>query len=97
MNGVFMAFGKPVRRGVWLEGAQIVDVAPTALHLAGLPVPDDVDGRVLLDALQAEYADPAGIRTGPAAVRCEGGGEQVLSPEEQEILEERLRGLGYAA
>ena len=28
---------------------QLVDLAPTILHLSGLPVPDDMDGRVLGD------------------------------------------------
>jgi len=97
MNGIFLAFGKPIRPGVWLEGSRIVDVAPTALHLAGLPVPEDMDGRVLVEGLQPEYADPASIRKGPPAARSLADAADVLSAEEQAILEERLRGLGYAA
>lgn len=97
MNGVFLAYGKPIRPGVWLEGTRIVDVAPTALHLAGLPVPEDMDGRVLWEALQPEYADPASIRTGPPAARTEVTDSDVLTADEQAIVEERLRGLGYAA
>jgi predicted AlkP superfamily phosphohydrolase/phosphomutase len=97
MNGVFAAWGAPIRRGVWLEGTQIVDVAPTALHLAGLPVPEDMDGRVLVDALLPEYADPASIHYGPPAVRVEVGEAGFLSAEDQALVEERLRGLGYAA
>jgi predicted AlkP superfamily phosphohydrolase/phosphomutase len=97
MNGVFAAWGAPIRRGTWLEGAQIVDVAPTALHLAGLPVPEDMDGQVLWQALRSEYADPASLRRGPSAARTGEQTEGVLSAEEQEIIEERLRGLGYAA
>jgi predicted AlkP superfamily phosphohydrolase/phosphomutase len=97
MNGIFLAYGKPIRPGVWLNDAQIVDVAPTALHLAGLPVPEDMDGHVLLDALQPEYADPAAVRYGPPAARGSAGPAEVMSAEEQSILEERLRGLGYVA
>lgn len=96
LNGLFMAFGEPIRPGIWLEGAQIVDVAPTALHLAGLSVPEDMDGRVLLKALRPEYADPASIRYGPPASRAESTGE-VLSAEDEAIIQERLRDLGYAA
>lgn len=97
MNGLIAAYGKPIRPGIWLEGSQIVDVAPTALYLAGLPVPEDMDGRVLLQALQPEYADPTSVRTGPPAARTVAGATDVLSSDEQAILEERLRGLGYAA
>ena len=79
LNGVFMAFGEPIKPGVWLKEAQLTDVAPTALHLAGLPVPEDMDGSVLLDALRTEYADPASIRHGPPASRDdESGGEIII-------------------
>lgn len=97
LNGVFVAYGRPIRPGRWLEGAQIVDIAPTALHLAGLPVPADMDGKVLLDALQAEYADPELVRVGPPAARGGKGMAEVMSEEDEAIVQERLRGLGYAA
>ena len=34
--------------------AELLDIAPTVLHLLGVPVPDDMDGRVL-----TEFLDPA--------------------------------------
>ena len=34
--------------------ATLMDVAPTALHLLGLAVPRDCDGRVLLEMLEAK-------------------------------------------
>jgi arylsulfatase A-like enzyme len=104
MNGLFAAFGEPIRQsegGVWLEGTQIVDIAPTALHLTGLPVPQDMDGRVLVEALRDEYADPASIRYGPPARRTDTGeGEDMsgeMSAEDEAIIKERLRDLGYVA
>jgi predicted AlkP superfamily phosphohydrolase/phosphomutase len=97
LNGVFMAYGEPIRPGTWLEGAQITDVAPTALHLAGLPVPEDMDGHVLSAALQQPYADPTSIRYGPSASQIGRGSTQALSAEDEAIIVERLRGLGYAA
>jgi predicted AlkP superfamily phosphohydrolase/phosphomutase len=97
MNGILLAFGAPIRHGVWLEGAQIVDVAPTALHLAGLPVPQDMDGRVLLETLRPEFADPASIRYGPPAAYSDAPAGDAMSPEEEEIVKEHLRSLGYVA
>ena len=34
-------------RNIEIDGTQIVDLAPTILHLMGLPVPEEMDGRVL--------------------------------------------------
>lgn len=38
-----------------LSGAKVCDIAPTALHLLGLPVGKDMDGVVLEAALQPDY------------------------------------------
>jgi tetratricopeptide (TPR) repeat protein len=46
--------GPPVARRE-LETTSLLDVAPTVLYLAGLPVPDDMDGRVLLEAVRPEF------------------------------------------
>jgi len=47
-QGVFMAYGPDVKKeGLRLDGLKIYDIAPTILHIFGLPVPDDMDGRVL--------------------------------------------------
>lgn len=47
LNGVFVAYGPEIARGAGVENAQIVDLAPTILHMMGVPVPEDIDGRVL--------------------------------------------------
>jgi len=38
-----------------MEGAQLVDVAPTICYLLGLPLPQYMEGRVLLEAIDPEY------------------------------------------
>jgi hypothetical protein len=56
-------------------GATLMDVTPTALHLLGLAVPRDCDGRVLWEFLDKEspaarpprYVNLRGIRAEPAA------------------------------
>jgi bisphosphoglycerate-independent phosphoglycerate mutase (AlkP superfamily) len=35
--------------GRQLDGAQIVDVAPTVLQLLGLPIPIDMEGKALYE------------------------------------------------
>lgn len=53
MNGIFIGWGPEIAAGR-IAGARIIDVAPTVLHLMGLMVPDDLDGRVLTEALRPE-------------------------------------------
>lgn len=52
-EGVFIASGGPIRVGARAE-VGLLDIAPTILALMGLPVPDDMPGRVL-----AEIVEPA--------------------------------------
>lgn len=50
VDGCFIAYGKDIREGYPIEGrVKQVDIAPTILHLMGCEVPNDMDGRVLLE------------------------------------------------
>src|SRR3954470_2886603 len=42
-DGIVLAEGTAIRNGAELRGAQIIDVAPTILHLLGVPIPEDLD------------------------------------------------------
>ena len=52
LNGIFLAYGKCIKKGVKIERVKIYDVAPTILHIFGLPIPDDIDGRVLMEIFE---------------------------------------------
>jgi predicted AlkP superfamily phosphohydrolase/phosphomutase len=97
MDGIVTFYGKSFRRGLRLDNADIVDVTPTLLYLLGLPVPDDVDGRVLLEAFTEEHVArhghpvPRDSSGGPSSERT----DNTYSDEESDQVAERLRGLGY--
>lgn len=74
-HGIFILNDRRGGRGRCAEGLHLRDVAPTVLHLMGLPVPEDMTGRVI---------------TGGDAP--EG---QVYTAEEEEIIQKRLKDLGY--
>ena len=99
--GIWMLWGKPVKAGVQVHAnaASLYDLAPTILHLMGQPVPQDMDGRVLTDALQPEYAhvmeQAAASRLYSVPVGAGAAPDGELSDEDEEIIVERLRGLGY--
>jgi predicted AlkP superfamily phosphohydrolase/phosphomutase len=55
-DGYLMALGDGVKPGAELRGASVVDVAPTVLYLMGLPVARDMEGRVLTEILEEDFA-----------------------------------------
>lgn len=56
-DGMVVMSGKAVSRKTHLISAEIQDVAPTILYLLGLPVPDDMDGRVLTECIEPSVLD----------------------------------------
>ena len=93
-NGIFLAHGPHIRAGGRIEGANIVDLAPTILYTFGLPVPRDMDGRVLTRLFAGDYLAHLPVEFETAGVTSSGE-SYALSLEETQELEERLRGLGY--
>ncbi|MBI3824887.1 MAG: alkaline phosphatase family protein [Candidatus Rokubacteria bacterium] len=93
MDGILIASGPSIRAGASIEGARLIDVAPTVLHLVGEEIPDDMDGRVLEELLEADPRRPAPRRYRAEATAARGS--QDLSAEDQAVILDRLRGLGY--
>ncbi len=94
MRGIFLAVGPLFRRNFILKGARIIDLAPTILYLLDLPVPADMDGRVLHEAFLPDLLEGKPLR-----FEDHGSGgrerEHTFSQEEKDLVEERLRSLGY--
>lgn len=93
LEGILVVKGPQTKRGHWLEKAEIIDIAPTLLHILGIPIPDDMDGKVLKDVFQQDselarrnvsLTDAAGMPT-------------IRRPEEflDDSVRKRLEGLGY--
>jgi predicted AlkP superfamily phosphohydrolase/phosphomutase len=94
-RGLFLGWGPDVARARRLDGLELVDAAPTFLHLLGAAIPEDLDGRVVREAFR-EGSDPHGRpeRTArPLAV--ERAPSRRNTEEEEEQIREHLRGLGY--
>lgn len=96
MEGVLVAAGPQIRQGVRLS-ADILDVAPTALHALGLPVPTYMEGRSLTELFEEDSLVRQPVRFRSAALD-----ESRVQPEAHlsdqygdEATMRRLRRLGY--
>jgi predicted AlkP superfamily phosphohydrolase/phosphomutase len=94
-HGILVMAGPAVRSRGIVEGASLVDMAPTLLHLLGLPVPDDMDGMVLLDALDPAFVATHPVRYVSAGAHLTSDADDDYTDEETETVEGRLEALGY--
>ncbi|MBI2881268.1 MAG: alkaline phosphatase family protein [Candidatus Tectomicrobia bacterium] len=98
-DGMFMAFGPGVAPGRRIEGADIADISPTVLYALGLPVPPEMDGKVLTDAFEPGWvaARPVerGNLTDPDAQPSGPDRAEVYTEAETAAIERRLKDLGY--
>jgi predicted AlkP superfamily phosphohydrolase/phosphomutase len=95
MHGIILGRGPDVRRGVEIEGARIIEYAPTILHTFGVEIPSDMDGRVLEEIFTPEYLGRNPVRISDAASLCEPEKVGAMTEEESDEIRERLRGWGY--
>jgi predicted AlkP superfamily phosphohydrolase/phosphomutase len=91
IDGVLYLHGARVKPYTRIDGATILDVAPTLLALTGVPAAKDMPGRVLSEALQVEPLPTVPTyETGGSAGAPVAGDAEV----DEEILA-KLRSLGY--
>jgi predicted AlkP superfamily phosphohydrolase/phosphomutase len=93
-EGVLIAAGPGIGRDGELKDATVYDVVPTVLYLSGLSVPSNLDGRVLREICAAEFLESHPLRI-DASSAAQRGSTSDLTTEEEKLVEEKLRGLGY--
>ncbi len=94
MDGIFFAYGAEVVKGKELAGAHLQDIAPTVLHLAGVPSPMEMDGK-MLEAIFATVESRTLSPSDSTAALEPPGGLGEITPEDEEDMLRKLRGLGY--
>lgn len=96
LEGIGAVIGPHVQVGAQLHSASLVDLAPTILYALGLPIPPDMDGRVLTEAFTPEFVSQTALQYGTEdAVRTDFGG--TYSDDEEEQVIQRLADLGYVS
>lgn len=93
-SGIFVASGPMLKSQSTIDGARIIDVAPTILYLLGLPIPNDMDGSPLRDLFIEEHLsrNPPSFSEPPPLAKTS---ESALTDDEAEKVKDQLRGLGY--
>lgn len=93
-SGIFVAWGPEMAHRGLSGDRDIADIHPTILHLFGLGIGKDVDGKVALELFNTA-SDAAKRR--PEFVEPSGKGkdEQVFSETEEEEIAGKLREMGY--
>ncbi len=92
-DGILLVWGDNARAGYDGGVKAIENVGPTLLYAAGLPVAPDMDGSVMFDMLKSDYvvARPLFVNRGYRDIPR----EAIMSADERESLEKKLKSLGY--
>ena len=99
--GVIAFYGANVMPGANLKTSDVMDVTPTILHGMGLPMLDEMDGRVLDDVFGSSLPSSTvnkisardlldGISKGD-----NGEGDEIYTENESEAIKKHLKALGY--
>lgn len=92
-QGVIAAMGPGFQQDCLIHGARLLDVAPTVLAWFGLPIGEDMEGRVLADA----FSTPPALTTVPSWEDPHAAPRQVqeLPRADQQALLDQFADLGY--
>ncbi|RME46123.1 MAG: hypothetical protein D6796_09440 [Caldilineae bacterium] len=94
-DGIFVFAGPSFTTGPATVAGHVMDIPATLLHLHGVPIPDDYDGQVLTETLQADFVAHHPIRFQAGDGEEDLPVENLYSPEEEAELVAHLQALGY--
>jgi predicted AlkP superfamily phosphohydrolase/phosphomutase len=95
LDGIFFAQGDSIKRGAKIEGASIMDITPTILHLMSVPIPRNMDGKVLFQVFGADSEPARRAAQYSETILTKGPAGVPWSVEEEEAVKKRLADLGY--
>ncbi len=96
IDGIMIIKGPHVQCGKNITGARIIDIAPTVLYLMEAPIPEDMDGNVIAEAINPSYLNAHPIsysEVDKLIIPVRQQTEYTKSEEKQ--IEETLKSLGY--
>ena len=93
-EGIVICKGPGIRATELDSLPSVCDLVPTIMYASGLPVTDDLDGSVIRALFTDEFlaAHPLQVDAAGSPATAD---RTHLSAEEEQLVEEKLRGLGY--
>jgi arylsulfatase A-like enzyme len=94
-DGIFVISGMDIEKKAKLMNPTVLDIMPTLLALMGLPVGEDMSGKVLKNAINKSFFASHPVEKIPS---YSSGWEHSSTPIESEnvkTLKEKLKALGY--
>jgi predicted AlkP superfamily phosphohydrolase/phosphomutase len=93
-KGILFGKGIPLRSGITIEGAKILDLFPTILYLMGIKIPQDTDGRVLEEIISPNFLATNPVEFSKAFLPPKDSAPLSTAEEEEDYLK-KLKQLGY--
>lgn len=93
-DGIVIVSGKNIRP-TRLDNVSVLDIAPTILHLMGLPVSRQMDGRVVTEMMDEAFVSMHPVREIDSYGTRSVGNAKPLAARRREEIEQRLKALGY--
>lgn len=94
-DGVIVVSGKDIRRGAELKQPNVFDVTPTILALLGIPVGEDMPGRVLAEAIDPAFLEAHPVTTVPSHSANRKYSPLPVKSAIGDELMKKLEGIGY--
>jgi predicted AlkP superfamily phosphohydrolase/phosphomutase len=96
LQGILILYGPGIRKGHRIADASVLDITPTLLYRLGLPVGEDMDGKVLSEAFAEGWLRERPIQI---IVSYDSGPRRLSDPPDRPDIDsellKRLRSLGY--
>ena len=91
---IFSGPGIKAQPSKMIEGATILDLTPTILYYLGLPVAEDMDGKVLRELFTEDFLKSRPLKLIPTYEKKRKRIKEQASPLDSEMVR-KLRALGY--
>ena len=93
-EGIFLGYGPDMTKSLEVSNLSILDLAPSILHLFGVAVSEDMDGKVRKDFF-AKDSKPHSDDVKIVSESDLTSDQNTLDGDDEKIIEKRLKDLGY--